>query len=110
MGKSGLFAAGSLVAILAAPATAGLSDVVSLGKGRYMIGGTSATVFGNSSKMQAKAMVTANQHCGKVRPGSEAIVQEIDGEDGEAGGIFASRKRASAQLIFTCELPGNEQE
>ena len=100
--------AGVALALLAAPAFAGLSDVVSLGKGRYMIGGTSATVFGNASKMQAKAMTIANQHCGKVAPGSEAVVQEIDGEDGKAGGLFASRKRASAQLIFTCEAPGQE--
>lgn len=104
------------LALMSGSAFAGLSDVVSLGKGRYMIGGTSVTVFGNASKMQAKAMVTANQHCAKVKPGSEAVVQDMQGESGKTGyaayasgaGFGGGGQRATAQLVFTCEAPEAE--
>lgn len=105
-----------VLATLSGSAWAGLSDVVSLGKGRYMIGGTSATVFGNVSKMQAKAMITANQHCAKVKPGSEAVVQDMQGESGKTGyaaygsgaGFGGGGQRATTQLVFTCEMPEAE--
>lgn len=108
---------GVFLALFSGNALAGLSEVVNLGKGRYMIGGTSATTLGNASKLQAKAITAANQHCARVKPGSEAVVQGLDGADGQSGsagyvsgggtnGWFGGGgRRAGVQVVFTCELP-----
>lgn len=101
------------VALLAASATqAGMSEVVPLGKGRYMIGGKSATVFGNTSKMQGKAMKVANDFCAEKRPGTEAVMESAQGQRGQMGAGYQTSdggwggggaKQAEIEVIFTCE-------
>lgn len=112
-----------VVALFAAPsiALAGLSEVVSIGKGRYMIGGTSATVYGNVAKLQVKAMGLANKHCTDKRPGSEAVVEDLDAQKANSGwgggggfgtnqawGMGGGANRAEIQIVFTCQAPEAE--
>ncbi|WP_342315538.1 hypothetical protein [Lysobacter sp. FW306-1B-D06B] len=102
----------TLALLCVSVAHAGMSDVVPLGKGRYMIGGKSATVFGNTSKMQGKAMKVANDFCAEKKPGTEAVMESAQGQRGQMGTAYQTTdgawggggaKQAEIEVIFTCE-------
>ena len=102
----------AVLLLVALPAHAGMSDVVPLGKGRYMIGGKSVTVFGNTSKMQGKAMKLANEFCTEKKPGTEAVMESAQGQRGQMGTGYqgadgswgaGGAKQAEIEVIFTCE-------
>ena len=103
----------AVLALTSLSAHAGLSEVTPIGKGRYMIGGRSNTVFGSPGKLQAKAMKVANAFCAEKHGGKEAVLQSADGRRGEQGwgaggnGFAAGGggNFAETEIIFTCESP-----
>lgn len=88
-----------LLATTSPVAVAGISDVVPLGDGTYMVTGKNATVFGSADGIAAKLITKAHAYC-KESSGTDARLIEKDGESAVMG-----VRTATSTVRFKCNVP-----